>query len=179
MEPGQIDAIVGPNGSGKSTLLRALDDGAEVTTAGRLARLPQDGGGFDRCTVGETLQLAARRGRSDAEATELGREWLGRIGLADSADRYCSELSNGPRRLLDLARILLGSPQVLLCDEPLAGLDDDHREAAISCLSAAAAAGLTIVVTEHDRAAVARLASSITELERAFDQVPMTSSEFS
>ena len=168
VEPGQIHAVVGPNGSGKSTLLRAVESGAEVTTSGRVARLAQDGGGFANCTVGETLRLAAGRGRSSEDAAELSTAWLHRIGLDGSTDRYCDELSNGPRRLLDLARILLGAPQVLLCDEPLAGLDDDHREAAISCLIAAAAAGLTIVVTEHDRSAVDRLATSVTELQREY-----------
>jgi ABC-type Mn2+/Zn2+ transport system ATPase subunit len=56
---------------------------------------------------------------------------------------------------------------VLLCDEPLAGLDESHRAAARGCLQAAAAAGLTIVLAEHDRDAVGALASSVIELARA------------
>ena len=92
--------------------------------------------------------------------------WVRRLGFEASRDRRCAELSAGQRRLVDLARVLLGAPNVVLCDEPLAGLDDAHRAAATACLAAAAAAGLTVVISEHDRRAVGRLAGSITELER-------------
>ena len=75
--------------------------------------------------------------------------------------------TTGQRRLLDLARVLLAGPDLLLCDEPLAGLDDSHRAAARACLQAASAQGLTVVIAEHDREAVAALAGDVLELERA------------
>lgn len=172
--PGIIHAVLGANGSGKSTLLREIRSRAARRAAGvridgvaRLLLLPQEGGGFANCSVVETLNLAARRRRSPDEAAQLTADWLRRLGLEPFAHRRCSELSAGQRRLLDLARVLLGSPSVLLCDEPLAGLDDVCRAAAISCLAAAASAGLTIVISEHDREAVVRLARSVTELDRA------------
>jgi len=176
-EPGTVTAVVGPNGAGKSTWLRAvleragrdpavtLDSGGSTT---RILLLPQDGGGFSSCTVRETLQLAARApGRSRDDARRLAGAWIERLGLGGDAERLCSELAAGRRRLLDLARVLLAKPDLLLCDEPLAGLDADHRTAAAGCLAAVAAAGGTVVLSEHDRDAVAALAGRVVLLERA------------
>ena len=176
VEPGGLLAVVGPNGAGKTTLLTAIlaragPSGDVVVSAGdargRVVLLPQEGGGFPACTVRETLLLAARPGRSAPGALALAGAWLDRLGLEASAGLLCAELSGGQRRLVDLARVLLGAPNVLLCDEPLAGLDDSYRAATIACLRAAARAGLTVVVTEHDRDAVAVLATGVIALERA------------
>jgi ABC-type Mn2+/Zn2+ transport system ATPase subunit/ABC-type branched-subunit amino acid transport system permease subunit len=176
VEPGAFQAVVGPNGAGKTTLLTAIlaragPSGDVIATAGeargRVVLLPQEGGGFAACSVRETLLLGARPGRSAAGARALAEAWLHRLGLEASADTLCVELSGGQRRLVDLARVLLGAPNVLLCDEPLAGLDDGSRAAASACLRAAAQAGLTIIVAEHDRDAVAALATGVIALERA------------
>ncbi|TMB92948.1 MAG: ATP-binding cassette domain-containing protein [Chloroflexi bacterium] len=174
---GTVHALVGPNGAGKTTLLRAIaqrggrrGSGVEAVGAdGALARvilLPQEGGGFASCTVSETLELAALRNRSRAAAGPLATAWRRRLGLEGRANSLCADLSTGQRRLLDLARVLLAGPRVLLCDEPLAGLDDNHRAAARECLRAAAKAGLTVLIAEHDREAVASLADSVLTLER-------------
>ncbi len=176
VEPGAFQAVVGPNGAGKTTLLTAIlaragPSGDVIATAGeargRVVLLPQEGGGFAACSVRETLLLGARPGRSAVAARALTEAWLHRLGLEASAGTLCVELSGGQRRLVDLARVLLGAPNVLLCDEPLAGLDDSSRAAAAACLRAAAQAGLTIIVAEHDRDAVAALATGVIALERA------------
>lgn len=175
VEPGTVLAIVGPNGAGKTTLFRTIERRARRREAGvamtgpgepRLVYLPQEGGGFASCTVDETLTLAARPGRSAAQASALAAAWRARLGLDGAGGTYCEELSAGRRRLLDLARVLLGRPNVLVCDEPLAGLDDPGRAAAASCLRAAAAAGLAVLVSEHDRDTVGALAGATLELER-------------
>lgn len=170
---GTIHGLVGPNGAGKSSVLGALSrgPGGAVTVAGVpgpvVVLQPQAGGGFPACTVDETLLLAARGGgRSPAEAAEVAAAWRTRLGLDGLRDTMCSELSAGRRRMLDLARVLLRRPNLLLCDEPLAGLDPGARAAAVSLLRSAADAGLTIVIAEHDRAAVALLAHASTELQR-------------
>ena len=168
---GSIHGLVGPNGAGKSTLL------ATIAAGGRDVRLdgggdvlilqPQAGGGFPACTVDETLYLAARGGgRSRADAVTAAEAWRTRLQLDAAGGTLCSELSAGRRRLVDLARVLLRRPAVLLCDEPLAGLDSGARAAAVSLLRAAAAAGLTVLLAEHDRDAVAALATDTTELRR-------------
>jgi ABC-type branched-subunit amino acid transport system ATPase component/ABC-type branched-subunit amino acid transport system permease subunit len=173
--PGEVQAIVGPNGSGKTTLLRTIAARAGrspdvVLADGRSPRcllMPQGGGGFGDCTVRETLLLAAALGRSSPQAAALVDQWLDGLGLSDAAATPCAELPAGRRRLVELARVLLNRPSVLLCDEPLAGLDDSLRTRASSCLRAAAAGGLTVVLAEHDRDAVAALAGSVLALDRA------------
>lgn len=169
--PGQIHGLVGPNGAGKSTLLSALATarsrrvGLDPGIRGPIVLQPQSGGGFPACTVDETLLLAAAGGGRDAtEAHRAAEAWRSRLGLDQGGGRLCADLSHGRRRLLDLARVLLRRPAVLLCDEPLAGLDAGMRAAAVSLLRAAAASGLTVVLAEHDRGAVAALAASTTEL---------------
>ncbi|MHB8719327.1 MAG: ABC transporter permease subunit [Candidatus Dormibacteria bacterium] len=170
-EPGQIHGVVGPNGAGKSSLLATIarrPPGVKLLGgSGPVVLQPQTGGGFAACTVRETLELASSAGgRSDGEAAEAATAWLARLRLEAQASTLCSDLATGQRRLLDLARVLLRRPAVLLCDEPLAGLDPGARAAVESLLAAAAGAGLTIVVAEHDRGAVARLAALTTELRR-------------
>lgn len=169
---GEVHGLVGANGSGKTTvlrgILRALRRGGAAArlepAAGRLAALlPQGGGGFPGCTVAETLRLAAGRGD---EARTAVTAWLDRLGLTGLGGRRCEELPAGARRRLELGRTLLRRPAVLLCDEPLAGLDPAERALAVACLRAAAAAGVAILLAEHDRESLASLAGSATELQR-------------
>lgn len=179
---GAVTALVGANGSGKSTLLRLLAAGSphvqrEAPTRGRrgaeVTLIPQDGGGLAGCSVRETLLLAARAGgRPRSAAREATASWLDALGLATVAERRCEDLPAGARRRLDLARALLTRPAVLLADEPLAGLDAVDRAAAVDLLGAAAAAGVAVVLAEHDRAAVAALAAGGVELRRD-DPMPM------
>jgi ABC-type multidrug transport system ATPase subunit len=172
--PGQIHGLVGPNGAGKSSLLAALTAPSPRIhlEGGHIVVLqPQSGGGFPACTVDETLLLAARGGgRTAVEAQGVAAAWRDRLGLREAGGTFCAELSAGRRRLIDLARLLLRRPALLLCDEPLAGLDPGARAAAVSLLRSASAAGLTIVLAEHDRAAVAALATTTTELTRLDEQ---------
>ena len=182
--PGSVQGLVGPNGAGKSTALVALATAAAggspagapsvrlVLTGGgagraRVVLLPQRGGGWPGTTVDETLRLAARAGgRTRADARRAAGEWSARLGLRDVAGVVCESLSHGVRRRVELARVLLLRPSLLLCDEPLAGLDDADRALALSCLRAAAASGVTLLVAEHDRASLSRIASATTELHR-------------
>jgi branched-chain amino acid transport system permease protein len=171
--PGAIHGLVGPNGSGKTTLLRAIARRPGVVL------LPQHGGGFPGCTTAETLRLAARAGGcSPAEAAILADEWLARLGLADRGATLCDRLAAGARRRLELARVLLLRPVVLLCDEPLAGLDDAERQLATAILEAAAAAGVAVVVAEHDLLSLVSLTPTWTVLEAdaptVFTPVPAT-----
>jgi len=174
---GAVHGLTGPNGAGKSTALAAMARAAardnpsvRLLGAGHDARavlLPQSGGGWPATTAEETLRLAARAGgRSRAEARQAASAWIGRLGLVDAAGAQCETLSHGARRRVELARVLLLRPAVLLCDEPLAGLGDADRALVLACLRAAAASGVTMVVAEHDRASLARLAPSSTELQR-------------
>jgi branched-chain amino acid transport system permease protein len=167
---GAVQGLVGPNGAGKSTALAAIaarrgGGGAGVAPA---VLMPQSGGGWPGTTVEETLRLAAGAGgRSRAEARRAAAEWSSRLGLAGVGGALCETLSHGVRRRVELARVLLLRPAVLLCDEPLAGLGEADRELVLACLRAAAASGVTLVVAEHDHASLRRLAGAVTELQRS------------
>jgi branched-chain amino acid transport system permease protein len=172
---GEIVAIAGANGSGKSTCLRALARSAgrsphvrlEPASAGRVVLLPQLGGGLPGCSAAETLFLAARAGgHTGGGAAAAASVWLSRLGLESLGGTLCEELPAGARRRLDLARVLLLRPAVVLADEPLAGLDAEERRLTLEALSAAAAAGIAVVLAEHDRAAVAAVATRGVELLR-------------
>lgn len=144
---GEVLAVLGPNGAGKSTVLAVVAgllraDRAVVrvgdriltdTAAGvhvavhdrRIGLLLQDPLLFPHLTVAGNVTFAARRARTDSPTSPggLARGWLARVGAADLAERRPAELSGGQAQRVGLARALAAEPDVLLLDEPLAGLD--------------------------------------------------------
>jgi ABC-2 type transport system ATP-binding protein len=125
--PGEALALVGPNGAGKSTLLSILagalePSSGEVTRGARVGWSPQRPALYGRLTPRENLELFARLEGDEAHVDELLAE-LELVGNVQAAT-----LSVGMRQRLNLALGLLGSPRVLLLDEPTASLDAARRE---------------------------------------------------
>jgi len=126
MEPGEIVTIVGPNGSGKTTLLRAIV-GAVPAAEGRIARAGGLMVGYvpQRLHVDPTLPITVERflrlpGDAPREAVTSA---LLRAGVPEIATQQMSELSGGQLQRALLARALVATPDLLLLDEPTAGLD--------------------------------------------------------
>ena len=143
VERGEILGFLGPNGAGKTTTMRILTGYMPATegkavVAGydvfeqpieakrRTGYLPETPPLYPEMTVREYLQFVARiktRGMSAAERRNRIEESMRRTRVDDMANRHCSKLSKGYRQRVGLAQAILHNPEVLILDEPTAGLD--------------------------------------------------------
>ena len=164
---GTITGLVGPNGAGKTTLLLMLaallapDSGTirvagldPVTQAREVHRavgwMPDAFGTWDSLTCTEILTtFATAQGMSSAEATAQVPRMLATVHLEDMARTPARVLSRGQKQRLGLARALVHSPQVLLLDEPAAGMDPRSRADLRVMLRDLTSAGTTVLVSSH------------------------------
>jgi manganese/iron transport system ATP-binding protein/manganese/zinc/iron transport system ATP- binding protein len=158
---GQIVGVLGPNGGGKTTLFRALlgelPSSGEVTVSGSLASVPQgDRARLDFPVSALDVALMGAYGRTpwwrriapaDRAAALAALE---RVGLADRARSPFGALSGGQRRRVLVARALVQDAEVLLLDEPFAGVDAASEERILSLFDELAAEGRTLLVATHD-----------------------------
>jgi ABC-2 type transport system ATP-binding protein len=158
---GEVLALVGPNGAGKSTMLALLAGALEPTTGTvdrsdgvRVGWAPQRPGHYARLSALENLRLFARlAGEADPEsaAQALAESYE----LPDS-NRLSGDLSVGMRQRLNLAIAQLGSPQVLLLDEPTASLDPDQRQRLWATVAAQTSRGGGVVFATQNLEEVER-----------------------
>ncbi len=160
-DAGESVAILGPNGGGKTTLFRALLHEIPLTGEarlnGRAAYVPQTDRtslDFPVSALDVALMGALARGRwwlparrSDRHAAQRALE---RVGLAAQAHAPFGELSGGQRQRVLLARALVQEAEVLLLDEPLAGVDPSSSDALVALFGELAAEGRTLLVSSHD-----------------------------
>jgi branched-chain amino acid transport system ATP-binding protein len=190
---GEVHALIGPNGAGKTTLIgqiagvlptdagRIVFDGHEVThvkaharVAAGLARSYQITSIFRRFSVLDNLALAvqARSGSSFSfwrpvasesrlfsEAELIGKE----IGLGDRLRVLSSNLAHGEQRALEVGLALATNPQLVLLDEPMAGMGPQESKAMIELIQKIRSR-VTVLLVEHDMDAVFRLADRISVL---------------
>jgi tungstate transport system ATP-binding protein len=166
---GEILTVIGPNGSGKSTLLRIAGllerptrgvvqfRGRPVDAADSLAERRRMAMVFQHplladMTVAQNVKLGlAFRGAADERGTRVAR-WLERLGIAPLADRRARSLSGGQAQRVALARALVLEPEVLLLDEPFAGLDAPTRAELLPDLGAILRRDrVTTMLVTHDR----------------------------
>jgi ABC-type nitrate/sulfonate/bicarbonate transport system ATPase subunit len=167
IEPGEVVAVLGPNGAGKSTLLEVLGGvtasaAGTVERAGRVATARQSPD-LARRTAQANVELAlAWWGVARAERPARARAALQAMGAEHLHDRLATALSGGERRRVHLARAVALRPDVLLLDEPFAGLDARTRADLLGDAAGAlrSAAGATVIVV-HDRAEAWALADRL------------------
>jgi ABC-type nitrate/sulfonate/bicarbonate transport system ATPase subunit len=154
---GELVALLGPNGAGKSTLLDALAGALEpatgsVTRHGRVAIALQAPDLPRRSVLANVTLALAWWGVAKGEREARARAALGALGAEQLAARPAQSLSGGERRRVHLARVLAVAPDILLLDEPFAGLDAETRGTlladAVSALRSQSRATLVVV---HDR----------------------------
>jgi ABC-2 type transport system ATP-binding protein len=162
-------ALVGPNGAGKSTLL-ALLAGALGPTTGRIERrkgvragwAPQRPAQYGRLSARENLELFARL-EGEADPSAAAERLLAAFDLPGKA-APSANLSVGNRQRLNLAIALLGNPNVLLLDEPTAGLDPEQRRRLWERAAALRGAGGAIVFATQNLDEVERVADRVAAL---------------
>ena len=168
--PGTIVGVIGPNGSGKSTLLKAILgmtpyvtgsvtlDGAPVAEQRhRIAYVPQREAvdwsfpitAEQVVMMGRYPQLGWLRFPTDRERSAV-LEALGRVAMADHADRQIGGLSGGQQQRVFLARALVQEASVLLLDEPMTGVDQTTEQLIVRLLRELRDGGTTILHTTHD-----------------------------
>jgi branched-chain amino acid transport system ATP-binding protein len=195
VEPGELLGVIGPNGSGKTTLFNCVTgvlrpSGGQVRFKGEditglsadrvhrrgIARTFQLIQLFPEMTVLENMQLAAqeREGtllgrllrREDGKATARAQELLAYLGIAGLRDQLASNLSYGQQKLLDFGMALMSRPEVVLLDEPLAGVNPTMIKSLVSHIRALNAQGHTFVVIEHNMEVVMSLCRRIVVLSQ-------------
>ena len=140
-----VYGLLGPNGAGKTTLMRILTDllkpstgrvlldGKDIALLGadfrrRLGYLPQDFGFYPNYTAEQYLLYIARlKGLTKFEAKKQTNDLLEMVGLYEKRNQKMKGLSGGQRQRVGVAQALLGDPDILVLDEPTAGLDPEER----------------------------------------------------
>ncbi|MGH3278600.1 MAG: ABC transporter ATP-binding protein [Trebonia sp.] len=190
---GSLVGLIGPNGAGKTTFIDAISGfvpcrgsivlgGRDITTgrahvrsAAGLARTWQSIELFEDLTVAENLIVATHRptvwsvvkevlGRQTS-ATAEAVEILARMGLADTAGMMPSDLPQGQRKLIGVARALASAPRLLCLDEPAAGLDTAESEALGRRLRTAVTEETSMLLVDHDMGLVLGISDYVYVLE--------------
>jgi ABC-2 type transport system ATP-binding protein len=166
-QPGKVLAVLGPNGAGKTTFVRCIatlvrPHGGQLLVRGHDVVLDAPNVRRDIGLAGqfaaveltmtgrENLEMTARLfGHSRRAARRAAAAVIDQLGLAEVADRRSGGYSGGQRRRLDLGASLVGSPRLLLLDEPTTGLDPVGRGEVWAAVRALAATGTDILLTTH------------------------------
>jgi ABC-2 type transport system ATP-binding protein len=159
-EPGMVVALLGPNGAGKTTALSLLvglrrpdrgraflfgSDPRRAATRRSLGVTPQEAAFPGTLRVREIVELVRAHYPRPAPTAAL----LGRFGLAELAARQAGGLSGGERRRLSVALAFVGSPALVILDEPTTGLDIESRRETWNAIRSYSAGGGTVVLTTH------------------------------
>jgi urea transport system ATP-binding protein len=192
VEQGEMRAVIGPNGAGKTTMMDVITgktrptagtvrfrehdltrlDEATITNLG-VGRKFQKPTVFDALTVFENLELALKAPRGpwacltwllSGDARFRVEQTLEEIGLSARAQERAAILSHGQRQWLEIGMLLMQEPELLLVDEPVAGMTDQETEHTAALLRRIAAGGRSVVVVEHDLEFVRALGRKVTVL---------------
>jgi len=181
VERGRMLGFLGPNGAGKTTTMRAILglvelDGGAVLWDGepigpverlRFGYMPEERGLYPRMRVGEQLAYFGRLHGLDAhDAHAAASGWLTRLGLADRAGAKVVELSHGNQQRAQLAAALVHTPDLLVLDEPFAGLDPVAVRTLAQVLRDEAARGVAVLFSSHQLDLVEEICEEVAIIDR-------------
>jgi len=164
VRPGRIVGFLGPNGAGKTTAMRCIfglvsPDAGEISWNAqpvehqhrlRFGYMPEERGLYPKMRVREQLvYFGFLSGLSRPQAQQAADHWLGTLGLSDRARSRLDELSHGNQQRVQLATALVHEPELLVLDEPFAGLDPLGIEAMSALLVEQAQQGVAILFSSH------------------------------
>ncbi|HSD77689.1 MAG TPA: ATP-binding cassette domain-containing protein [Solirubrobacteraceae bacterium] len=173
---GRLFGFVGRNGAGKTTTMRMIcgllaPDGGTVTWRGapidartreRIGYMPEERGLYPKMRLGDQLEyFAVLHGASHVQARAAAGAWLERLGLADRARARVEQLSQGNQQRVQLAAALVHRPDVLVLDEPFAGLDPIVCDVLSEVLREEAARGVPVLFSSHQLELVEHLCESV------------------
>jgi ABC-2 type transport system ATP-binding protein len=176
LRAGHVVGFLGPNGAGKTTTMRAifglLDlDGGTITWNGRaldaaqrrrFGYMPEERGLYPSMLIGDQLEYLGRlHDMSGHDARTEAQRWLERFGLADRANHKVESLSHGNQQRVQLAAALLHDPELLILDEPLAGLDPSGIDTISEVLVERARRGCGVLFSSHQLDQVENLCESV------------------
>ncbi len=196
IEKGEKVVIVGPSGSGKSTFLRCLNL-LEVPTGGKIwfenteitdpkcdiDRLRQKMGMvfqhfnlFPHLTVLQNITLApvTLKLKTEEEAKAKAMQLLERVGLADKAGAYPSQVSGGQKQRIAIVRALAMEPDVMLFDEPTSALDPEMVGEVLQVMKQLAEEGMTMIVVTHEMGFAREVATRVLFMDdgRVLEEAP-------
>ena len=169
---GEVVSIIGPSGGGKSTFLRCLNllevpekghiffEGQEITGKKvdidkhrqKMGMVFQQFNVFPHLSVCDNITLAPKllKGKSEAEAVEMAKELLNRVGLLEKMDEMPGTLSGGQKQRLAIVRALAMEPDVMMFDEPTSALDPEMVGEVLEVIKGLVKTGMTSVIVTHE-----------------------------
>jgi ABC-2 type transport system ATP-binding protein len=178
---GGLFGFVGRNGAGKTTTMRiicgllAADAGTvrwrgapiDMHARERIGYMPEERGLYPKMRLGDQLEyFAVLHGASHDEGRAAARSWLDRMGLGDRVDTRVEQLSHGNQQRVQLAAALVHRPDLLILDEPFAGLDPIASDVMTDVLREQAARGAPVIFSSHQLELVERLCESVAIIDR-------------
>ena len=172
IEKGEVVSIIGPSGGGNSTFLRCLNllevpekgqiffEGVDITAKGididvhrqKMGMVFQHFNVFPHLSVAENITLAPvlTKKKTQAEADEMAKELLARVGLLDKWSEHPGRLSGGQKQRLAIVRALAMEPDVMLFDEPTSALDPEMVGEVLDVIKDLVKSGMTCVIVTHE-----------------------------
>ena len=172
IQKGEVVSIIGPSGGGKSTFLRCLNllekpesgqiffEGKEITGKHvdidthrqKMGMVFQHFNVFPHLTVAENITMAPvlLKKKTQAEADEMAKDLLNRVGLIDKYDEMPGKLSGGQKQRLAIVRALAMEPDVMLFDEPTSALDPEMVGEVLDVIKGLVSTGMTSVIVTHE-----------------------------